>query len=138
MIGPKTAKPTAAQERDAYGIATDRDENTCQRCHRRCGPQTRDHRQNRQRSNTVASNLQVLGGSGTTGCHGWKTAHPAKAIAEGWAVPGWAVPSEFPARRYVRTPRGTMRPAWVLYDNAGSWEEISDDRARELGRGLIP
>lgn len=126
MIGPKVAKPTPAEEADAYEIATNRDANTCQRCLRNCGPVARDHRKNRGQEGgwTIPSNLQCLG----LGCHLWKTEHPEKAVAEGWAVPGYrmAVPSEWPARRWIKTELGTLRKAWVLYDDEGGWEEISE------------
>lgn len=133
---PKTPKPTAAQEREAYRIATDRDENRCQFQGWECfGAVQRDHRKNRSQGGpTVPSNLQCL-------ClfhHDQKTNQPAWAWANGWAVPGHAKPADYPARRWLPTGFGTLRLAWVLYDDAGSWEEINEDRARELGKGLIP
>ena len=104
MIAPKVAKPTPAEEREAYRLVTIRDNDTCQRCLRNCGPSNRDHRQDRSvGGRTSVVNLQILGGSGTTGCHGWKTANPRDAQAEGWAVPGWADPHEYPARRWLPT-----------------------------------
>ena len=133
MIKPKydlPPVPTAAQERDAYELVTLRDGNTCQRCRRDCGPVARDHRKNRSQGGmTVLSNLQLLG----LGCHTFKTEHPAEAIAEGFGVPGWptADPAEWPARRWVRTPYGTYRSAWVLYADDGSVTEITEEEARE-------
>lgn len=127
MIGPKVAKPTKAQEADAYEIATLRDLDTCQRCRRNCGPSARDHRQNRRPGNTVASNLQVLG----LRCHLWKTEHPKAAIEQGWAVPSWGDPKKWPARRWVATDRGTVREAWVLYDDQGDFRVITDEDAME-------
>lgn len=128
MITPKTAKPSKADEADAYELATLRDGNTCgfraPECH---GAVQRDHRQNRRAGNTVVSNLQCL-------CvvhHKWKTEHPKTAVAEGWAVPGnpTAIPAEWPARRWVRTAYGTRRLAWVLYDDAGGVKEITETEA---------
>ena len=137
MIGPKVAKPTAAEERAAYALATERDNDTCQRCLRNCGPINRDHRRGRGvGGRTVASNLQLLGGSGTTGCHGWKTTYPADAIAEGWAVPGGQDPAEWPARRWVHSRFG-FAPAWVLYDDVGGFRIIADSEAEERGKGWI-
>lgn len=135
MIGPKIPKPTAAQERAAYQATNARDRERCVfrswDCH---GGVQRDHRQNRsQGGRTVASNLQCL-------CavhHKAKTENPAWAWANGWGVPGWAKPHEYPARRYVPTPLGTLRLAWVLYDDEGCWEEITHERAVDLSRGLI-
>ncbi len=131
MIGPKARPPSAAEEADAYEVATNRDANTCQRCRRNCGPIARDHRKNRGQEGgwTIPSNLQCLG----LGCHIWKTEHPEQAVADGWAVPGYrmAVPREWPAARWVRTERGTLRRAWVLYDDEGGWQEITETEARE-------
>lgn len=136
MIGQKVAKPTSAQEADAYELATLRDSNTCQRCRRNCGPIARDHRKNRGQGGwTIPSNLQCLG----LGCHTWKTEHPEDAVVEGWAVPGFpmAVPREWPARRWLATEHGMLRLAWVLYDDAGLWEEIDEAEALErMGRTL--
>ncbi|WP_104128207.1 hypothetical protein [Cryobacterium sp. Y57] len=140
MILPKVAKPTKAQETDAYELATLRDLDTCQRCRRRCGPSNRDHRQNRSQGGlTIVCNLQVLGGTGTTGCHGWATAHPALAIQEGWACPGWADPSTWPARRWLPGNLGTLHLAWVIYDNEGGWLELTDEQAKAAmsGDGII-
>jgi hypothetical protein len=136
MIRPKydaPPKPTPADEADAYELATLRDGDTCQRCLRNCGwgVTSRDHRKDRSVGGlTVVSNLQVLGGTGTTGCHGWKSAHPAEAVAEGWAVPGYADPAEWPARRWMRTVAG-RRLAWVLYSDDGGVTEITEEEARE-------
>lgn len=134
MIGPKTAKPTRAEETNAYELATLRDSNTCQRCRRDCGPIARDHRQNRQAGNTTLQNLQCLG----LACHRWKTEHPNAAIAEGWAVPRYADPAEWPARRWMPGVAGTLRLVWVLY---GTYDAdqlvtvITDQEAmRRMGR----
>lgn len=131
MITPKLAKPTKADEADAYELATLRDHDTCQRCRRDCGPSARDHRQNRRAGNTRSSNLQCLG----LACHIWKTEHPRLALEEGWAVPSWGDPAEWPARRWIRTELGTQRLSWVLYDDLGYWVEISEGDAFErMGR----
>lgn len=129
MIVPKIRKPSAADERDAYELVTLRDSDTCQRCRHAQGV-NRDHRKNRSQGGlSVVSNLQLLCGSGTTGCHGWVTTNPADALAEGWSVPGWATPSEWPARRWLRTRYGTVRLSWVLYGDAGEVTEISEIEA---------
>ena len=133
MIQPKVAKPTAAEERDAYELVTLRDLDTCQRCRRDCGPIARDHRQNRQHGNTVVSNLNCLG----LRCHIWKTEHPAQALADGWAVPRYAKPSEWPARRWILTELGVLELCWVLYDDEGTWERITDSEAADRMSGLI-
>ncbi|WP_284761552.1 HNH endonuclease signature motif containing protein [Curtobacterium sp. MEB011] len=133
MIGPKTAKPTAAEEKQAYAIAAGRDDLTCQRCLGWCGAPQQDHRQNRQPGNTVASNLQTLG----LVCHQWKTEHPADALADGWAVPRWADPREWPARRWFRNTNGvTVRKGWCLYTNTGAVLEITEEEARQRMEGV--
>jgi hypothetical protein len=131
MIGPRVAKPSKADDADAYELATLRDADTCQRCRRNCGPSARDHRQNRRRGNTVPSNLQVLG----LRCHQWKTEHPDDALEQGWAVPSWGVPAEWPARRWLPTEYGTVRLAWVLYTDAGGVDEITEADAMERMKG---
>jgi len=136
MIRPKyetTPKPSKAEETDAYELATLRDNDTCQKCRRNCGwgATSRDHRKDRSVGGlTVVSNLQILGGTGTTGCHGWKSSHPKEAVAEGWAVPGYGDPAEWPARRWMRDVYGVLHLAWVLYGNDGSVTEIPESDAR--------
>jgi hypothetical protein len=131
VIRPKTPKPTPAEEKQAYAIAAGRDDLTCQKCLRWCGAPQQDHRQNRQPGNTVASNLQTLGLS----CHQWKTEHPRDALDEGWAVPRWADPAQWPARRWFRTPNGTVRAGWCLYDDRGGITEITEHDARRRMEG---
>lgn len=129
MIQPKVRRPSPAEERAAYKAVTFRDDNTCQRCLTASVPMNRDHRQNRsQGGRTVPSNLQLLCGSGTTGCHGWVTTHPKAALEQGWLVPGWADPLDYPAARWIFTS-GHWHLGWALYDNDGDWTEISEGAA---------
>lgn len=130
-LGLKRSKLTPKQEREAYEAVTARDLGQCQRCGFR-GPTDRDHRQNRDRFNTVPSNLHLLGSSkavGGCGCHQWATEHPAEAIRDGFAVPRWANPAEWPAYR--------IWDGWVLYydepnERGEWWRSISEAEAREL------
>jgi hypothetical protein len=132
VIKPKVPKPSNADETDAYELCTLRDLNVCQRCRRACGPIARDHRVNRsQGGETVVSNLQLLG----LGCHSWATEHPQSAIAEGYAAPGYAEPSEWPARRWLPSPFG-LRLAWVLYSDDGGITEIQEIE-RLVRMGLV-
>lgn len=137
MIGPKRPRPTPLEEASAYELVTMRDLGVCVKCRRTyMGMVSRDHRQNRHRGNTRASNLQLLCGTGTTGCHGWKTHNPHAATISGYSVPSWAEPTEWPARRWADTGIGTLEQIWCLYDDEGRWERISDLRAVLLMEGV--
>ena len=123
MIGPKVPAPSPREERLAYELVELRDEGVCQKC-RRGLPINRHHRKDRSLGGlTVVENLMLLCGSGVTGCHGYVTSHPDDACREGWAVPGWAVPADYPARRWIRTTVGTMRLAQVLLLPADRWAD---------------
>jgi hypothetical protein len=122
VIGPKVEQPTARDEREAYELVELRDGGVCQKCRRSDYGINRDHRKGRGvGGRTEVQNLQLLCGSGTTGCHGWRTSHPDDAARDGYAVPGWADPADYPARRWVRTNIGTVRIAQVLYLPADQW-----------------
>lgn len=120
----------AAQERAdkaAYWAVTLRDNDTCQRCLRDCGPIARDHRVNRsQGGTTTVANMHLLGLT----CHIWATEHPVQAILDGWAAPGFADPTEWPARRWLPTRSGTVRLCWVLMDDDSTWLVIPDSEAQ--------
>ncbi len=137
MIGPKVHR--GISEAKARKIVAARDEDTCVRC-RRGGPANWDHRLNRSQGGYWSPECgQLLCGSGTTGCHGWRTSHPKEAAAEGWAVPGWGDPLTYPARRYIHDPGMNLyTPIWVLYTAEGSWVQISDaDAARRISEGRL-
>lgn len=137
MIGPKVPNPSRADENDAYEHATLRDRNSCVRC-RHFGDVNRDHRKGRGVGGlTVVENLQLLCGTGTTGCHGWKGANPKAALDSGLTVPGWADPAEYPGRRWVKTQNGVLVVAWCMYRADGSIESISDEVAAERREGLV-
>lgn len=138
MIQQKAPKQTRADEQRARKLVTLRDEGVCVRC-RRVDPihgVNFDHRLNRSQGGAWSpENGQLLCGSGTTGCHGWVTEHPAQAILDGWAVPGWADPASWPARRWLSTPAGSLRLCWVLLGDDCSVMEISEDEAQRLMKG---
>jgi hypothetical protein len=123
-ITPKRVKLTPAEERRAYELAKARDNFTCVKC-LRGGPVQMDHRQNRQPGNTVVENLQAL----CMTCHKAKTEHPKDSLTEGWAVPSWADPAVWPARRWFRGELGTVTLGWVLYSPDGFWREITAEEA---------
>lgn len=52
----------------------------------------------RREVNEDLASLVTMCGSGTTGCHGWATEHPAEAYATGWAIrrSSRELPSEIP------------------------------------------
>lgn len=63
-----------------------------------------------------ASNLVVLCGTGTTGCHGWVTEHPAEAYLNGWSV----------RRTGIQTTEDTpvlTHSGWVVLNNEGTTTE---------------
>lgn len=145
MIGPKivderTKRQIELDEHAAYELVTLRDANVCVRCMKR-DPMfgvSRDHRRNRsQGGETVPSNLQLLCGDGSSGCHHWKGSRIKDAYAEGYAVPGYADPHEWPGRRWVRDA-GRLFQVWVLYHDDGKFTEISDREAQLRMKGEWP
>ena len=135
MIRPKIAKQSKTDDQKAYDVATLRDNDTCQRCLRDCGPTARDHRRNRSQGGlTTVANLQIMG----LRCHIFVTEHPAEAIAEGWAVPGFADPLVWPARRWFTGDYGIRTLGWVLLDDAGHVLEITEDEALRRMEGMMP
>lgn len=67
-------------------LLREREDNYCAKCGLRFANNAH-HRKNRsQGGRDVLSNLLLLCGSGTSGCHGWITEHPAVAYALGWSV----------------------------------------------------
>ncbi|MET0887684.1 MAG: HNH endonuclease signature motif containing protein [Mycetocola sp.] len=141
MILPKydqPPKPTASEEKKAYAIVDHRDGGVCVKC-RRTHPIhgiNHDHRKNRsQGGRTVASNLGLLCGSGTTGCHGWKTQNPAEATEQGYSVPMGIEPADWPARRWFSANHGVLEQGWALYTDDGDVIRITDAHADRLMRG---
>lgn len=140
VLPPKAVKQSPSEAKAAYNAVTRRDDETCVRC-RREGVVQRDHRQNRMPGNTTPSNLQLL----CPDCHEWKTNHPKDAVQEGWAVPRHTtlLPSDWPARRWIRTHLSTYRLGWVLYFDEpehGRWFlEIADIEAtyRRKAGGVV-
>jgi hypothetical protein len=69
------------------------------------------------------SNLILLCGSGTTGCHGWVHAHPAESYRNGWLVRSTNYPDEMPVMDH--------RHGWVLLDNDGHWTPTNEPTESE-------
>lgn len=71
------------------------------------------HRRNQSQGGPdVLSNLLLLCGSGTSGCHGDVTLHPAWAVKNGYTVHGTETP---PGK-----VRARLRGRWVLLGDDGS------------------
>lgn len=128
-IGPKPVPTTPTEEQAAYQTVAYRDAGRCQydphgvTCDGRI---EWDHRKNRsQGGRTTPANGQQL----CARHHAWKTTRPRAAREEGWGVPGWADPAEYPARRMVSPHRGPRGFGWVLYDDLGGWREIPGGEA---------
>lgn len=61
-----------------------------------------------------ASNLVLLCGSGTMGCHGWVHGHERQSRRMGWIVSAY---NDHPEN----VPIWTRRHGWVLLDDEGSY-----------------
>ena len=106
-----------------------RDEGSCTRCGRGLQPSQRGiawsvhHRSPRGMGGSktswinAPSNLILLCGSGTTGCHGWVESNRDVARESGWLVPrnGVLVPRDVP----VLYGDGL----WFLWDDGGKYRE---------------
>ena len=75
-------------------------------------PVSRHHRIRRRDGGDRLSNLLLLCGTGTTGCHGHVTEHPGEAYANGWCIR--ALGNQDPERVPVRLTDGRL---WLLLDD---------------------
>lgn len=66
----------------------------------------------------LPSNLLALCGSGTTGCHGRVERDRAVAVDNGWIVPRWADPAEFPVL--------VFGDRWVILTEHGTCEAVTE------------
>jgi hypothetical protein len=104
-------------------------------CCKRCGISlevvagSRHHRKRRRDGGHETSNLVLLCGSGTTGCHGWAHANPAAARASGYIIlaNGRGEPSYIPVRAFKD---GAFQ--WVQLDNDGGETPITEQFAMEI------
>jgi hypothetical protein len=72
----------------------------CEMCGKPYANNAHHRRGKGQQGLDVLSNLMLLCGSGTTGCHGLVTVNPAMAYRNGWSIEGAAaIPSQVPVRR---------------------------------------
>ncbi len=88
------------------------------------GANNAHHRRNQsQGGSDTLSNLMLLCGSGTTGCHGDVTEHPDDAVENGWTIRGRiAVPAEVKVSRFDRYLGARVL---VLLDDAGGIEDAA-------------
>ena len=77
-----------------------------------------DHRVHGNRRNRAPSNLVSVCGDGTTGCHGWKEAHPDEAAARGWTVSRHGADT-------TKIPILLWHPHWAM--DAPRWFRLGDD-----------
>lgn len=84
------------------------------------------HRKNASQGGTDdLSNLLLLCGSGTTGCHGWITEHPGEAKRNGWSTWRSDTPADVPL---------LYRGTWVRLDDHGYVHVIPEGEVRnDLG-----
>jgi hypothetical protein len=94
-------------------LLCERENDRCAKCGMRAN--NAHHRKNRsQGGKDVLSNLLLLCGSGTIGCHGWITEHPALGYTNGWSVMSTGRPEDIPV---------LYRDRWVFLDDAGNLVE---------------
>lgn len=117
MIGPKVPKPTEADNRRAYKVATARNDGMCELCHHREGQ--RHHRQGRTPYNTVVVNLLLA----CHLCHAKIHAEPEWARERGYIVSDSIDPAVIPVLYWVPTALGGKREAWVLLTDRGTFVE---------------
>jgi hypothetical protein len=90
----------------------ERAQGCCEICGKH-GATNAHHRKNQsQGGQHVLSNLMLLCGSGTTGCHGWVTQSPRSADRLGWLVWSYENPAEKPVRMWAFR--------WALFGDDGS------------------
>ena len=92
----------ARDKSSVRGIVFNRAEGMCEKCGGR--GQSIHHRKPRGAGGTkiadVASNLLLLCGSGTTGCHGWVERNRVQALADGYLVRRVDDPALIPVLRW--------------------------------------
>ena len=110
-----------------------RDGEACVRCGDRGVEFSRHHRKLRsRRGKDVASNLILLCGSGTTGCHGWAHSNVEEATRACYIVASWHVPAEVPVLMRRLGVRPWTTHVWCLLDDAGNELHLLDEDAHEL------
>jgi hypothetical protein len=76
----------------ARSLVYERSGGICEVCGKARGTNWHHRKNAGQGGLWAASNGLHLCGSGTTGCHGHITTHPAVSREQGWSVPSWGDP----------------------------------------------
>lgn len=79
----------------------ERAQDRCEICGRHDATNAHHRKNQSQGGKHVLSNLMLLCGSGTTGCHGWVTTSPRTADQLGWLVWSYENPAEKPVRLWA-------------------------------------
>lgn len=93
-------KETSTQIKAAVKVVKERSKGICECCGNSLGTNMH-HRKNRSQGGLWSpDNLLHLCGSGTAGCHGYITEHPAESYAHGWSVKSGngMVPEKIPVK----------------------------------------
>jgi 5-methylcytosine-specific restriction endonuclease McrA len=98
------------------GALRQREDHWCARCGLEYANNAHHRKNLSQGGQDVLSNLLLLCGSGTTGCHGWVTEHPLEAYTNGWSVRRNDNPATTPV---------LYRGARVLLDDLGNMQEAA-------------
>lgn len=118
----------SAPTRKLTDLVDERDGYSCTRCGKslHVTDGSRHHRMRRHDGGHRASNLILLCGSGTTGCHGWAHNHPESARAEGIIVPanGRALPELIPVLTWWLFSR-----VWMMLHDDGNRDFITETEA---------
>jgi hypothetical protein len=113
-------------------LIVEREDQCCFRCLGWAEGGSIHHRKLRSRGGrNDPSNLMLLCGSGTTGCHGWVHSNVLAATALGYMVESWEEP------RYKRTWSQFMGRDVYLTD-AGGFLDISGIGIDEDGNQTVP
>lgn len=116
---PPRPATTSGPSADTRALIRGRDRGRCVRCgdtatnvHHRRNRGMGGRRHAASAAINQPGNLLSLCGSGTTGCHGWVTGHPAEARELGYALRtnGTEDPTTVPVQAH---------DGWHLYDDAG-------------------
>jgi hypothetical protein len=96
-------------EKKCREIVLERSQGLCERCGRRAYLTIHHRKKRSHRGEWSLTNCVAVGGSGTTGCHGWIESHPNDAHAIGFHCRPWESAEEIPILLYGKS--------WVKLDS---------------------